>query len=358
MIKLNVKDRIVQFANRYLLRKADTQEELGTFDFDEATGTVTEEGTVINKELFDKIDANFDELDTGLKNEITDRTAAVTAEQTRATTAEGELGKKIAAETTRATGVEDSLRADLTAEEKAREKAVSDEAARATAAEKKNADAIAAETSAREAAITKEVTDRDAAIKVETDRAKTTEAQLESKKVNLSGGELKDTVVTFPDYTTNDNNIASGETAATLFGKIKKWFGRLRALAFKATVGTADIDDKAVTKSKLESSLQDSIDKADSALQSVPDISISPSGSGNAVTNVTASGHKLTVTKELTFAVKDDVDTKNSTQDSAIEAAQAKADAAMPKSGGTFTGRVNFNAASLPQNVDGILCDC
>ena len=55
----NVRDRIVQYANRYKLTNADTGEVLGTFDFDEVTGTVTAEGTPINKALFDSIAADL-----------------------------------------------------------------------------------------------------------------------------------------------------------------------------------------------------------------------------------------------------------------------------------------------------------
>ena len=46
-------------------------------------------------------------------------------------------------------------------------------------------------------------------------------------------------------------NIATGETHATLFGKIAKWFADLGAMAFKATVATSDIDANAVTSAKL-----------------------------------------------------------------------------------------------------------
>ena len=62
-----------------------------------------------------------------------------------------------------------------------------------------------------------------------------------SAKIDKSGGELKDTVVTFDDVSGMAPNIASGETAKTLFGKIKNWFGRLKTLAFKDTIENADI---------------------------------------------------------------------------------------------------------------------
>jgi hypothetical protein len=47
--------------------------------------------------------------------------------------------------------------------------------------------------------------------------------------------------------------IVTGETLAVLFGKILKWLSDLKALAFKATVATADIDASAVTNAKLAS---------------------------------------------------------------------------------------------------------
>lgn len=62
-----------------------------------------------------------------------------------------------------------------------------------------------------------------------------------SAKIDKSGGELKDTVVTFDDVSGMAPNIASGEKAKTLFGKIKNWFGRLKTLAFKDTIKNADI---------------------------------------------------------------------------------------------------------------------
>lgn len=50
-----VVDRVVQYSNRYKLTNVSTGAVLGTFDFDEVTGTVQEVGTEIDKELFDSI---------------------------------------------------------------------------------------------------------------------------------------------------------------------------------------------------------------------------------------------------------------------------------------------------------------
>ena len=54
-------------------------------------------------------------------------------------------------------------------------------------------------------------------------------------------------------------NIATGEKLSVLFGKIAKWFSDLGSLAFKSTVAKTD----------LASNVQTSLEKADSALQSV-----------------------------------------------------------------------------------------
>lgn len=67
-------------------------------------------------------------------------------------------------------------------------------------------------------------------------------------------------------------NIATGEKLSVLFGKIAKWLGDLKALAFK---------DK-VAKTDLAEDVQQSLDKADSALQSAPVTSVN--GKTGAVT--------------------------------------------------------------------------
>lgn len=74
-----------------------------------------------------------------------------------------------------------------------------------------------------------------------------------SAKIDKSGGELKDTVVTFDDVSGKAANIESGETAKTLFGKIKNWFGRLKTLAFKDTIKNSDIaSDAAIAQNKID----------------------------------------------------------------------------------------------------------
>ena len=73
----------------------------------------------------------------------------------------------------------------------------------------------------------------------------------------------------------------------------------------------------------------------------VPDISITDAGSGNAVTGVAVGGdgHTLTVTKGETFATATELD-----------AVEATANAAMPKSGGAFTGAVTVQAPTENMN--------
>lgn len=73
MKKLNVKDRLVQYPNRYLLRDSATDGHVvAEYDFEELTGTVIEEGTEINAELFNIIDENFEELAEQQVNDATE----------------------------------------------------------------------------------------------------------------------------------------------------------------------------------------------------------------------------------------------------------------------------------------------
>lgn len=133
-----VQDRVVQFSNRYKLTNAETGEVLGTFDFDEVTGTVQQVGTEIDKELFD------------------------------------------------------SIAADLSA------------------------------------------------------------------RVVSAGGELAGTIVTFSDISGTAANVVSGETSATLWGKVKNWFSRLKALAFKDTISNSDVAaDAAIEQSKVSGLMTD-----------------------------------------------------------------------------------------------------
>ena len=130
-------DRVVQYANRYELTNAVTGEVLGTFDFDEVTGTVQQVGTEIDAELFD------------------------------------------------------SIAADLAA------------------------------------------------------------------RVVSAGGELAGTIVTFSDINGTAANVASGDKTSTLWGKVKNWFSRLKALAFKDKISNSDIDDGTISKNKIDGLTED-----------------------------------------------------------------------------------------------------
>ena len=63
---------------------------------------------------------------------------------------------------------------------------------------------------------------------------------------------------------TSRTNIATGEKLSVIFGKIAKWLSDLGTMAFKSSVA----------KSDLASGVQESLDKADSALQSAPVTSV------------------------------------------------------------------------------------
>ena len=55
-----VVDRIVQYPNRYKLTDVSTGKDMGTYDFTEVPGTVQQEGTEIDAELFDSIKTALD----------------------------------------------------------------------------------------------------------------------------------------------------------------------------------------------------------------------------------------------------------------------------------------------------------
>lgn len=63
-------------------------------------------------------------------------------------------------------------------------------------------------------------------------------------KLNKNG-DSKDNTVSFVEANSR-TNIANGESHATLFGKIKKWFGDLKGLAFKDAVTSAEMPSDTV----------------------------------------------------------------------------------------------------------------
>lgn len=85
-------------------------------------------------------------------------------------------------------------------------------------------------------------------------------------------------------------NIATGEKLSVLLGKIAKWLGDLKALAFK---------DK-VAKTDLANDVQTSLDKADSALQSAPVTSV------NGATGEVKGTFYVTVTQGDNYSVTAD----------------------------------------------------
>ena len=119
--------------------------------------------------------------------------------------------------------------------------------------------------------------------------------------------ELKSTKYVKPDGGIPETDLAGDIPLSKLTG--------LGSLASKSTITTAEITDGTITKTDLATAVQTSLGKADTAVQ--PD-ALTP------------------------------INTKNSEQDTAITKAQTTADNAMPKSGGQFTGRVSWNATSLP----------
>lgn len=64
-------------------------------------------------------------------------------------------------------------------------------------------------------------------------------------------GDVSDATVTFTAASTR-TNVSTGEKLAVLFGKIAKWFGDLKALAFKDKVNTNDLENGAVTADKVK----------------------------------------------------------------------------------------------------------
>lgn len=74
--------------------------------------------------------------------------------------------------------------------------------------------------------------------------------------VDLSGylaanGDGSDVTASFTAASTRAN-VVTGEKLSALFGKVAKWFGDLKALAFKDKVDTNDIEDDAVTADKMK----------------------------------------------------------------------------------------------------------
>lgn len=74
------------------------------------------------------------------------------------------------------------------------------------------------------------------------------ERYLQEKKITTE--QVQDATVNSTQSASRES-LGDKETVKGFFGKIRKWFADLRALAFKGTVGTADIDSSAVTSAKI-----------------------------------------------------------------------------------------------------------
>ena len=128
-------------------------------------------------------------------------------------------------------------------------------------------------------------------------------------------GDGKDVTATFTEASTREN-IGTGEKLSVMFGKIKKWFSDLKALAFKDTVSDSDISgtisdnhiasastwngkyalpNGGIPKTDLASAVQTSLDKADTALQSHQpvDQNFSTPSSTNPVSTAAVVGYAL-----------------------------------------------------------------
>lgn len=74
------------------------------------------------------------------------------------------------------------------------------------------------------------------------------ERYLQEKKITTE--QVQDATINSTQSASREN-LGDKETVKGFFGKIRKWFADLRALAFKGTVGTNDIDNSAVTSAKI-----------------------------------------------------------------------------------------------------------
>ena len=76
-------------------------------------------------------------------------------------------------------------------------------------------------------------------------------AQAVSVKLN-NNGDASDTTSTFTKASGDISSMTSGGKLSAIFTAISSFFASLKALAFKDTVGTSDIDDDAITAAKVK----------------------------------------------------------------------------------------------------------
>jgi hypothetical protein len=127
-------------------------------------------------------------------------------------------------------------------------------------------------------------------------------------RVKTSGGDVSQTSETFTASSVR-NNLTSGETISVSMGKIYKWLNDLKALAFKDSLGKADVGlgniDNTTDKDKpISTATQTALDKKQDTLVSGTNIktinSTSILGSGDitiASTSYTA-GDNITITTD------------------------------------------------------------
>lgn len=72
------------------------------------------------------------------------------------------------------------------------------------------------------------------------------------QEVKITTDQVQDASIKSTQYSSR-TNISGTEVLKVCIGKIRKWFADLKALAFKATVGTSEINDSAVTDAKISS---------------------------------------------------------------------------------------------------------
>lgn len=149
-------------------------------------------------------------------------------------------------------------------------------------------------------------------------------------------GNVNNTTSTFSQASSR-TNISSGDKLSTIFGKIAKWFSDLGSLAFKSSVA----------KSDLTSDVQESLNKADTALQSAP------------VTSVNSKTGAVTLTKsDVGLGNVDNVKqysadnpppypvTSVNGQTGAVTLGASDI-GALPLTGGTMSGVIDMNGAKI-----------
>jgi len=78
------------------------------------------------------------------------------------------------------------------------------------------------------------------------------ENEIYLNEVKIETHQVQDGAITSTEATER-TNITSGEKLKVIVGKIRKWFSDLKALAFKDTVDTEDIESGAITQGKIAS---------------------------------------------------------------------------------------------------------